>query len=93
MATRIEESFFLRKATSTRIVPGTTSVAGTMVAAVVGERLQAVRQANKQQAGIRVVVEKLAARRERDAGAVVAPAVNSQCDHGRLLSVGPKAEK
>src|SRR6218665_675660 len=79
IATRIEESFFLRKATSTESSIATTSVAATRAARAVG-------RADQQQAGIRMMVEKRAACRERDAGAMVAPhAVNGQCDHGRLV--------
>ena len=52
------------------------------------ERLQAFRLAYQQQPRLRMFVEKLTARRERDAGAVIAPhAVNSQCDHGRLADL------
>jgi hypothetical protein len=54
---------------------------------IVREALQAGLLADEQQARVGMVVEELAARGERNAGAVVAPhAVNSQCDgHRRIL--------
>ena len=62
--------------------------------ALVRERLKTVLQTDQQQMGIGMIVEELAARRERDAGAVVAPhAVNSQCDHGRLVRPAVRAER
>ncbi|MPM75653.1 hypothetical protein SDC9_122647 [bioreactor metagenome] len=44
---------------------------------------------HQQQAGIRMMFKKLAARRKRDAWAMIAPhAVDSQCDH-----LGEKSDK
>ncbi|MNF05810.1 hypothetical protein D3C80_2056300 [compost metagenome] len=57
------------------------------------EGFQAVGLADEQQLRVGMFVEELTARRERDAGAVIAPhAVNSQCDHGRLADLlrGPE---
>ena len=47
-----------------------------------GKALQGLGQTHQEQARIGVRVQKVAARRQCDMGAVVAPhAVNSQCDH------------
>jgi hypothetical protein len=88
MATRMDESFLRRRATSTGSSMATTSEAGTMVARSCANDCKAL--GSPPTAGAhREWVQELAARRERDAGAVVAPhAVNSQCDHGRLVQAG-----
>jgi hypothetical protein len=51
-----------------------------------GERRQGFRLARPAAGGRQDGIKKLAARRERDAGAVVAPhAIDSQSDHGTQL--------
>ena len=49
-----------------------------------GKAFERIGQANHQQVGLWMRVEKVAACRQRDRGAVIAAhAVNSQCDHGK----------
>ena len=49
---------------------------------------QRIGLADQQQPGVGMGIEELAARRERDAGAVITPhAVNGQSDHERLASL------
>jgi hypothetical protein len=51
--------------------------------------IQAVRQADQKQLGLRVMLEKVATRRQRDAGAMITPhAVNSECGHGWSMRSG-----
>ena len=88
--------FFAPQSHFHRVVHGHNLAGGHQRGARVDKALQCLGQADHQQLRIGMVIQKLTARRQRDAGAVVAPhAINSQSNHEMRCRppVGPRLKR